>query len=217
MLKNYLDDATKEMLARGIPMELAFGLKFDELNIFRGLAISPERDQGLDPYDPVHKSIETTLGEGMYTTPDLSIARKYAEYRSTSYCSISKVGTYGYKDINLVSLLSQDAVDRYMPEYVEYVAEHSRDREWAAGFLRAAQEFMAQKKLHPGNLQTVARDGYINSFFSKKGFDGLIAREGGEGIGSGIGDLTTVLVFDPKAKLTGVKFEPVSPAIDFGI
>lgn len=220
MAKNQLelDETTKALLEKGFPMGQPFGLSFEELKIYRGLSISKEQYQGSEAFEPVRQAYEHTVGEGMYCTPGVAIAISYAEHRSHGEL-VPVICSYDYKDTNLVCLLTQESIDAYIPEYLAYISSNTKtkDPEWSESFRETVQSWLDAKKIHAGNLKHVAKEPHFTDFFKKKGFDGLMTLEGGERAGSGIDQLTSIVIFDPKAKLVGVETKSISRRPDFEI
>jgi hypothetical protein len=159
----------------------------------------------------------------MYCLASLEIAKAYSEHwrNGNETGDTPRVCTYDYKDMNLVCLMSQAAVDHYIPDYIEYFGKRVTDKKWWAGFHSETTKLMQKKRIHGGNLAVVARDPYFSNFFKERGFDGLMTKEGGELYagrtphGKGPGNMTSIVIFNPKAKLVAVRVDP--PAIDFSI
>lgn len=164
------------------------------------------------------ESEDTTLGFGIYLTSQKEAATGYAIVRGNRGPKQPTVYEAEIGDVDILNLTTQSSIDSFAKYFEEELTAIKEKRLTELGYIdsyygmivRALEVIRNSSQDNPiflkkflWNFQDVTKDVVV-----KKGYDGLMAYEGGEsGNGVTIGDHDSFVIFKPE-KVKVIKEEP---------
>ena len=178
-------------------LESSDGIKIPEVILEEKILYHGSRSDSIDSFNTAE---ESTVGAGLYLTSDLDSARNYAVVRSrgneTAAPTIYKVEV---KNLKLADLRNKQGVKQFSAVMLNRLLEMKKDStlNWL------------QREIIQGTIDKIVKNDYISlnylvrghqntvtNLLRERGFDGLIALEGGEGEETKVHD--SYVVFDPE-------------------
>ena len=183
-----------------ITLEEGESIKFPTIEVERLHLFVGKSESGLTK---IPEAEETTVGDGVYLTPQRNIAEGYALRRIEVTKGDPTVYEVEITNLTILDLTSPESLEsfaRYFKEHLLKLREELIDKEWSV------QENAVDQALNKINSKSVLGMSDITFSFgplvrdilSRQGFDGLKTEEGGEGRGE-IGNHDSYVIFDPDA------------------
>jgi len=148
---------------------------------------------------------ENTVGQGAYLTSQEEAAKGYAIKRADEYKGSPTLYEVNIDNAKLIDLRDTKTLDKIFQGFNEFLKEKLKQGSlsWQReGVARSVIERISQKHYSTGTIKFTTENcgDWFSEYLQPKGYDGLIALEGGEG---NIGDHDTYLFFNTsKPKIT---------------
>lgn len=171
-------------------------IKIDRMNLFYGASISGIKEFRI--------AEESTIGEGLYLTSQRETAEGYAKRRAklnphskpTVYqVEISNLRMADFREKKTLDIFASKLKNRLLEEVKKPDLPY-----YIQGAMRQTLEKINAHSYRSGKDLMWSHPGLSTEIVKNEGFDGLLAKEGGEG--DEIGDHDSYVIFDPtKAKV----------------
>lgn len=161
--------------------------------------------------DRLDKAENTTVGTGVYFTPEPKDAIGYARRRSGSREGVPTIYEVVVENVKLVDLRDDNNVRAVLRDFKDVLVNKLGEPNLRWNYeemLRRAVSAIDSNKAGVGNLREVAfsTGDLFSDYLATQGYHGLVTFEGGEG---DVGNHETYLIFDPDKVKTSQRHKVV--------